>query len=127
MKHAIENLKQQNLDLRGEMGQMKEQINKIFELLTQRAALNAVVAAQGLPAYPPRFTPPYSNVHPYGMPPEWNANVGEQPAIEGHEQAGMNNSRAGPTQGLGTGPTLTVRARHHIQPTGVHPLADLSE
>ncbi|RDX64797.1 hypothetical protein CR513_56608, partial [Mucuna pruriens] len=45
MEHAIEKLEQQNLVLRGEMGQMKEPMNKIFELLTQGATINAVVSA----------------------------------------------------------------------------------
>ncbi|RDX76378.1 hypothetical protein CR513_43645, partial [Mucuna pruriens] len=79
MEQAIEDLKQQNLELRTEMGQIKEQINKMFELLTQSAALNAAVAAQGAtlntvavtqgtPTHPLGFTPPHLNVHPYRMP-----------------------------------------------------------
>ncbi|RDY13602.1 hypothetical protein CR513_01441, partial [Mucuna pruriens] len=102
MEHTIENVEQQNLDLRGEMGQMKEQINKIFKLLTQGATLNAAVAM--MPIYPPGFAPLYLNVYPYGMPSGWKANVGEQPTAEGHEQVGMNNSGTRPTQGSGTGP-----------------------
>ncbi|RDX87810.1 hypothetical protein CR513_30670, partial [Mucuna pruriens] len=77
-------------------------------------------------AYPPRFTLPYSNVHPYGMPPRWNANTGEQLTLEGHEKARMNNSRAGPTQGSGTGPTSMPEVGPHVQPTRVHLSTNLS-
>ncbi|RDY05270.1 hypothetical protein CR513_10909, partial [Mucuna pruriens] len=83
MEHAIKNLEQQNLDLRGEMGQMKEQINKIFELLTQGETLNVV--ATPTPTYPPGFISSYLNAHPYGMPSGWNINTREQPATKGHE------------------------------------------
>ncbi|RDX89091.1 hypothetical protein CR513_29216, partial [Mucuna pruriens] len=126
MEHAVENLEQENLDLRGEMGQMKKQINKIFELFTQGATLNAATSARGSTIYPLGFTPPYNNVHPYGMPPRRNANTGEQPALEGNEQAGMNNSGIGPTQGSGTGPTLIPEIGSHIQPAGIHHLVDLN-
>ncbi|RDX92464.1 hypothetical protein CR513_25400, partial [Mucuna pruriens] len=44
MEQAIEDLEQQNLKLRAEMGKMKKQINKMFELLTQSATLNAAAA-----------------------------------------------------------------------------------
>ncbi|RDY02244.1 hypothetical protein CR513_14323, partial [Mucuna pruriens] len=96
MEQAIEKFEQQNLDLRAKMGQMKEQINKMFELLTQGTTLNAtetsqgvtsnvVAVTQGTTTYPPRFTLPYLNVHPYGMPSDWNVNTEEQPAVEGHD------------------------------------------
>ncbi|RDX91948.1 hypothetical protein CR513_25991, partial [Mucuna pruriens] len=108
----------------GEMEQMKEQIKKIFELLAQGATLNAAALAQGSPTYPPCFTLPYNNVHPYGMPPGWNANTGQQSAVEGHEQAGMNNSGIGPTQSSGTGPTPIPGVGPQIQPVGIHPLEE---
>ncbi|RDX64798.1 hypothetical protein CR513_56609, partial [Mucuna pruriens] len=50
------------------------------------------------------------------MPSGWNANTGEKPAFEGHEQVRMNNPRTGPTQGLGTGPTSTPEAYPLVDP-----------
>ncbi|RDX86337.1 hypothetical protein CR513_32336, partial [Mucuna pruriens] len=52
MEQAVEDLKQQNLEIRAEMrmemGQMREQINKMFELLTRNTTLNTAAAAQGV-------------------------------------------------------------------------------
>ncbi|RDY10621.1 hypothetical protein CR513_04818, partial [Mucuna pruriens] len=64
------------------------------------------------------------NVHPYGMPLEWNANTREQSVLEGHEQAGMNNPGVGPTQSSGTGPALTLGDGPYTQPVEAHPLVD---
>ncbi|RDY10810.1 hypothetical protein CR513_04611, partial [Mucuna pruriens] len=101
MEHANGNLEQQNLDLKGEIGQMKEWMNKMFELLTQGAALNAATIAQGSLTYPPKFTLLLNrNIHPYGMPQGWNANTEEKLAAEEHEQARMNNAGTKPTQGI---------------------------
>ncbi|RDX92413.1 hypothetical protein CR513_25462, partial [Mucuna pruriens] len=126
MEQANEDLEQQNLDLRVEMRQMKEQINKMFELLTQSAALNAAATAQGVTpnatvviqgttTYPPRFTQLHHNVYPYGMPFCWNANTGEQPTIERHEQAGENTSGAGVTQGSKVLPPLVYGMGPNVQ------------
>ncbi|RDY12015.1 hypothetical protein CR513_03250, partial [Mucuna pruriens] len=78
MEHAIENLEQQNLDLREEMGQMKEQINKIFES-------NPKCSDNHDANLSTRIRLPYLNAHPYGVPFGWNANTREQPMTEGHE------------------------------------------
>ncbi|RDX92401.1 hypothetical protein CR513_25488, partial [Mucuna pruriens] len=81
---------------------MKEQINKIFELLTQGATLNAAATV----------TRP---IH-----------QGEQPTTKRHEQAAVNNSGVGPTQGPSMGPPLIYRAGPCVQPTGALPQGDSS-
>ncbi|RDX71529.1 hypothetical protein CR513_49111, partial [Mucuna pruriens] len=82
MEQAIDELEQQNIQTRAEVGQMrenmgeiKEQLNKVFELLTRNVPPPAPIdtigtasnaATQGTPTYPPGFTPQY------GMPLGWN-------------------------------------------------------
>ncbi|RDX66859.1 hypothetical protein CR513_54326, partial [Mucuna pruriens] len=46
MEDAIESLEQQNQELKGEIGQLREQMSKLFELFTQGAARN-IAGAQG--------------------------------------------------------------------------------
>ncbi|RDX92022.1 hypothetical protein CR513_25911, partial [Mucuna pruriens] len=52
MEQAIEDLEQQNLKIRAEMrmemGQMREQINKMFEIITWNAAPTPAVATKGV-------------------------------------------------------------------------------
>ncbi|RDX90155.1 hypothetical protein CR513_28006, partial [Mucuna pruriens] len=83
MEQAIDELEQQSMQIRAEVGQirkhmaeMREQLNKVFELLTQNTSLPAPAttpgatsnaATQGTPAYPPGFSPQY------GIPLGWNA------------------------------------------------------
>ncbi|RDX86859.1 hypothetical protein CR513_31754, partial [Mucuna pruriens] len=127
VEQAIEDLEQQNLELRTEMGQMKECIDKMFELLTLSTTLNhaatiqgsvpnTAATTQGTPPYPSRFTPQY------GMPLGWNTNTEAQTAIEGHEQAG--NSIAKATQGspfsiYATGPYPQIAGTSHpANPSG---------
>ncbi|RDY11088.1 hypothetical protein CR513_04290, partial [Mucuna pruriens] len=90
MEQAVEELEQQNTEIRVErrmeMGQMREQINKMFEIITWNAAptlaaatqgMASSVATQGTPMYPPGF-----------VPPAWNVTVENPPAPQ--EQAGGN-------------------------------------
>ncbi|RDX73528.1 hypothetical protein CR513_46848, partial [Mucuna pruriens] len=119
MEQAIEDLEQQNLELRTEMGQMKERIDKKFELLTlsitlnpavtvQGSASNTVATAQGTPPYPLGFTPQYE------MPLGWNTNTEAQTVIEGHEQANNSTTRAAqgsPFSMYATGPYPQILIR----------------
>ncbi|RDY01040.1 hypothetical protein CR513_15676, partial [Mucuna pruriens] len=102
MEQAIDDLEQQNMEMRAEMGQMREQINKMFELLTQNTALLVVATAptlgaisnavtQGTPTYPPGFTPQY------GMPLGWNTTTDGQ-VVEGQEQPGASHPTPQPMQ-----------------------------
>ncbi|RDX98884.1 hypothetical protein CR513_18137, partial [Mucuna pruriens] len=83
MEQAIDELEQQSMQTRAEvdqirkhMGEMREQLNKVLELLTRNTSLPAPAttpgaasnsATQGTLAYPPGFSPQY------GMPLGWNA------------------------------------------------------
>ncbi|RDX63879.1 hypothetical protein CR513_57632, partial [Mucuna pruriens] len=91
MEQAIDELEQQGMQTRAEVGQMREHmINKMFELLTRNTSLLAPAitpgaasnaATQGILAYPPGFSPQY------GMPLGWNtpaeAQVVEEPEAVG--------------------------------------------
>ncbi|RDY02331.1 hypothetical protein CR513_14215, partial [Mucuna pruriens] len=99
----------------------------MFELLTQKVALNATattqgvtlnaaVVSQGTTTYPPGFTLPYLN----------NVNTREQSAAEGHEQASRNNLGAGVTQGLGVLPPSVYGTGPQAQFTGAPHLVDPS-
>ncbi|RDX93544.1 hypothetical protein CR513_24182, partial [Mucuna pruriens] len=99
------------------MGEMREQLNKVFELLTRntslpapattpRAASNA--ATQGTPAYPPSFSPQY------GMPLGWNAPT-EAQVVE--EPEAVETSRPVPqaTQATVSLPPYSYLAGHPRQ------------
>ncbi|RDY06261.1 hypothetical protein CR513_09786, partial [Mucuna pruriens] len=94
MEQAIDELEQQNIQTRAEVGQMrehmgeiKEQLNRVFELLTRNTTLPALattlgaaasnVVTEGTPAYPSGIS------QQYGMPLGWNtpteAHVVEEP------------------------------------------------
>ncbi|RDX74511.1 hypothetical protein CR513_45741, partial [Mucuna pruriens] len=107
MEQEIEELEQLNAEIRAEMrmemGQMKEQINKMFEIITRNAAPTPAMVTPGVapststsgtPTHPPGFTPPV-----------WNATMENPPAPQ--EQPSRNNSGAGRGQGSGTGPFPT--------------------
>ncbi|RDX82519.1 hypothetical protein CR513_36667, partial [Mucuna pruriens] len=110
MEQAIEELEQQNAEMRAEMriemGQMKEQMNKMFEIITRNAAPTPAAATPGVapstatsgtPTHPPGFTPPV-----------WNATMENPPAPQ--EQPAGNNSGAGRGQGSRIGPFPTLGA-----------------
>ncbi|RDX89106.1 hypothetical protein CR513_29207, partial [Mucuna pruriens] len=129
IEQAIEDLEQQNLELRTEIGQMKKRIDEMFELLTLNTTLNAatsaqgpnpntVVTTQGTPTYPPRFTPQY------GMPLGWNSNTKGQAPMEGHEQVGNSTTRA--TQGSGASLLLIYAMGPYAQAMGALNLANPS-
>ncbi|RDX87771.1 hypothetical protein CR513_30706, partial [Mucuna pruriens] len=112
MEQVIDDLEQQNMEMRAEMGQMREQINKMFELLKQNTALPTTAttpipgaisnaATRGTPTYPSGFTPEY------GMPLGWNTTTVGQ-VVEGQEQAGASHPAPQPTQAT-TGPTLRAQ------------------
>ncbi|RDX84745.1 hypothetical protein CR513_34145, partial [Mucuna pruriens] len=96
MEQAIEELEQLNVEIRAEMrmemGQMKEQINKMFEIITRNPLQGGPsVAMSGTPTHPPGFKPL-----------AWNATTDNPPAPQ--EQPGANISGADRRQGSGTGP-----------------------
>ncbi|RDX79702.1 hypothetical protein CR513_39843, partial [Mucuna pruriens] len=119
MEQAIDNLEQQNMEMRVEMGQMREQINKMIELLTQNTALPVAATAptpgaisnattQGTRTYPPGFTPQYQM--PLGQEQAGASHPAPQPTL-----ATVNLPQ--PTYLMGTqmshtgqtGPTLRVQ------------------
>ncbi|RDX66436.1 hypothetical protein CR513_54795, partial [Mucuna pruriens] len=97
MEQAMEELEQLNAEIRAEMrmemGQMKEQINKMFEIITRNAAPTPAAvtpgaapstATSGTPTHPPGFTPP-----------AWNATTENPPAPPKSSQAGTIWGQAG--------------------------------
>ncbi|RDX93921.1 hypothetical protein CR513_23758, partial [Mucuna pruriens] len=116
MEQAMEELEQLNAEIRAEMrmemGQMKEQINKMFEIITRNAAPTPAAvtpgaapstATSGTPTHPPGFTPP-----------AWNATTENPPAPQ--EQPAGNTSGLGRGQGSGTGPLPTPGATIYYHP-----------
>ncbi|RDY10263.1 hypothetical protein CR513_05246, partial [Mucuna pruriens] len=116
MEQAMEELEQLNAEIRAEMrmemGQMKEQINKMFEIITRNAAPTPPAVTpgaapstttSGTPTQPLRFAPL-----------AWNATTENPPAPQ--EQLGGNNSGVGWGQGSGTGPFPTPGATVYFHP-----------
>ncbi|RDX83625.1 hypothetical protein CR513_35435, partial [Mucuna pruriens] len=103
MEQAIDELEQQSMQTRAEvgqirehMGEMREQLNKVFELLTRNTSLPAPSTApwaasnattQGTPAYPLGISPQY------GMPLGWNAPAEAQVVEKPEKPGGHPRSR----------------------------------
>ncbi|RDY09899.1 hypothetical protein CR513_05667, partial [Mucuna pruriens] len=111
MESKVEALEQQNQDLRGEVGQLREQMAQMFQILTQTNAAVTALANQSAVGYAQvnyASRPPPRNVRdpPYGMLHGWNT---KSPANEEQEQQNAVNNRpvfnassgAGPTEGAG--------------------------
>ncbi|RDY00039.1 hypothetical protein CR513_16830, partial [Mucuna pruriens] len=114
MEQAIEELEQLNaetrVEMRLEMGQMKEQINRMFEILTRNTTPTPIATAPVAPSTATSGTP----THPLGFtPPAWNATAENPQAPQG--QPARNASGPGPGQGMETGPLPTSGAilYHH--------------
>ncbi|RDY10760.1 hypothetical protein CR513_04667, partial [Mucuna pruriens] len=122
MEQAIDELEQQSMQTRAEvaqirehMGEMRKQLNKVFELLTWNTSLPAPAstpratsntATQGTPTYPPGFSPQY------GMPLGWNTPV-EAQVVEEPEAVEVSRLVPQTTQ-------ATVSLPHYSYPPG-HP------
>ncbi|RDX85483.1 hypothetical protein CR513_33322, partial [Mucuna pruriens] len=120
MEQAIDELEQQSMQTRAEvgqirehMGEMREQLNKVFELLTRNTSLPAPTttlgvafnaATQGTPAYPPGFS------SQYGMPLGWNAPA-EAQVVEEPEAVEASRLIPQATQ-------ATVSFPHYFYPPG---------
>ncbi|RDY12551.1 hypothetical protein CR513_02632, partial [Mucuna pruriens] len=82
------------------MTQIREQMNKLYELFTQKMTINAV-PTQETPTHLPRYAP-----QPYGMPYGENTNTEDQHECQRQEQA--ENIGGEQTQGQRTTPRATV-------------------
>ncbi|RDX90077.1 hypothetical protein CR513_28097, partial [Mucuna pruriens] len=120
MEQAIDELEQQSMQTRAEvgqirehMGEMREHLNKVFELLTRNTSMPAPAstpgaasndATQGTPAYPPGFSPEY------GMPLGWNAPA-EAQVVEEPEAVEASHPIPQSTQ-------ATISLPHYSYPSG---------
>ncbi|RDX69130.1 hypothetical protein CR513_51798, partial [Mucuna pruriens] len=102
MEQAIEELEQLNAEIRAEMrmemGQMKEQINRMFEIITRNAAPIPTVVTPGVAPSTATSGTPTSGMptHPPGFTPlAWNATTKNPPTPQEHP--------GGNTSGVGRG------------------------
>ncbi|RDY01164.1 hypothetical protein CR513_15544, partial [Mucuna pruriens] len=94
MESKVETLEQQNQDLKGEVGQLREQMAQMFQILSQTNVAVTTLANQNAAKYAQAgyaAGPPPCNVRdpPCGMPQGWNT---KNPANEEQEQQNAVNN-----------------------------------
>ncbi|RDY05177.1 hypothetical protein CR513_11011, partial [Mucuna pruriens] len=111
MESKVEALEQQNQDLRNEVGQLREQMAQLFQVLTKTNATVTVLVNMNAVGYAHNGYAHDARDPPYGMPREWNS---KNAANEEQQNAVDNGPTFNPSSGAGPNPKEDTGAQHQI-------------